>query len=157
MWISQLLSNCSGWNSPVSSLHAISVNSEMGQHLHCLSGPIVSSVRQAGLIMVKASLGLSTQDKLPAQLWWCDEQPWLSSVGREGCTNGESGYRRRCFPPHWTMSLSFSHHELTKQKELHIITYHRGIAHFCHGCHETAWWTVTGQIYPGAKGVFNHL
>lgn len=76
MWLSQLFSDywmkCSGW---LISRHAVSVNSEMGQHLPCLSGPIVSSVRQAGEIADKASLGLSAEEKLPDQLWWCDGQP----------------------------------------------------------------------------------
>lgn len=42
----------------------------MGQRPPCLSGPIVSSVRQAGRIAAQAGLSLSADQKLPHQL--CD-------------------------------------------------------------------------------------
>lgn len=42
----------------------------MGQRPPCLSGPIVSSVRQAGRIAAQAGLSLSADQKLPDQL--CD-------------------------------------------------------------------------------------
>lgn len=104
MWLSQSLSDC--WmkcSSRLISGHAVPVNAEMGQRLPCSSGPIVSSVRQAGEIAVKSSLGLSAEEKLPDQLRWCDGEPWLSSDRHGGRAHGESGFRCRWFPPHWNI------------------------------------------------------
>lgn len=53
----------------------------------------VSSVRRAEEIAVKASLGLSAEEKLPDQLWWCDGKPWLGSDRDGERAHGERGCR----------------------------------------------------------------
>lgn len=111
MWLSQLLSDCwlkrSGFQ--VCSFYCSSPIRD-GSTSSRLSGPIVSSVRQAGRIAAQAGLSLSADQKLPDQL--CDDMTANHDSAEHrhrGHARAWSGFRRRCLPSQRNIWLLFCH------------------------------------------------